>query len=219
MSGYVMFLDGEQMPITPGKLQLKIKGKNKTMTLVNDGEINMLKLPGLTDITVPLILPMLGSSQPPDHYLALFERIITGLAPVRFILTRTSPDGKRLYDTNINVSLESYNVDEDAANGLDVSVSLTLKQYRDFSTKILQVIQPVDNATATTEPTAMVEIQRETSGAPQAQTYTVVSGDTLWGIARHYYGDGAQYPKIHEANRDIISDPNRLYIGQVLTIP
>ena len=221
MSGYVMFLRNTQMPITPGKLQLKIKGKNKTLTLVNDGEINFLKLPGLTEITVPLILPMLQgyggqAAQSPDQYLALFEDIMVGLEPVRFILTRTSPDGRRLYDTNINVSLESYSIDEDATNGLDVAVSLTLKQYRDFSTKTVQIIP---SETPAAPSTAVVETQRETAAAPKTQTYTVVSGDTLWGIARKYYGNGAEYPKIHEANRGVISNPNLIHVGQVLTIP
>lgn len=58
----------------------------------------------------------------------------------------------------------------------------------------------------------------EDTGA--AQTYTVKSGDSLWAIAKRYYGSGALYTKIYEANRDIIgSNPNLIYPGQVLTIP
>ncbi|MDU3351963.1 MAG: LysM peptidoglycan-binding domain-containing protein, partial [Clostridium sp.] len=51
------------------------------------------------------------------------------------------------------------------------------------------------------------------------RTYTVVIGDTLWGIATRYYGNGAQYPKIYNANRNIISNPNLIYPGQRLVIP
>jgi LysM repeat protein len=217
--GYVMYLDGTQMPITPGKLQLKIKGKNKTITLVNDGEVNFLRQPGLTEITVPLTLPMLqdyggGAAASPEQFLGLFERIITGLKPVRFILSRMSPDGRRLYDTNLKVSLESYNIDENAKNGPDVAVSLTLKRYVDFGTKTVRIVQQPAAA-----PAAVVEPQRETDNAPQAKTYTVAKGDCLWNIAKKYYGSGADYQKIFAANKDKINNPNLIYPGQVLTIP
>lgn len=49
--------------------------------------------------------------------------------------------------------------------------------------------------------------------------YTIKSGDTLWGIATRYYGNGAQYPKIYNANRSIISNPNLIYPGQKIVIP
>ena len=51
------------------------------------------------------------------------------------------------------------------------------------------------------------------------RTYTIVRGDTLWGIAKRYYGDGAQYPKIYNANKNIISNPNLIYPGQKVVIP
>jgi nucleoid-associated protein YgaU len=55
--------------------------------------------------------------------------------------------------------------------------------------------------------------------APQGQTYTVKSGDTLSGIAKHHLGDANAYMKIFEANRDQLSDPDRIKPGQVLKIP
>ena len=45
------------------------------------------------------------------------------------------------------------------------------------------------------------------------------AGDTLWALAAKYYGSGAQYTKIYNANTDKISNPNLIYVGQVLTIP
>jgi N-acetylmuramoyl-L-alanine amidase len=53
--------------------------------------------------------------------------------------------------------------------------------------------------------------------APATRTYTVQPGDTLGGIARQVYGNAAKYPLIAEANQ--ISDPRRIWVGQVLTIP
>ncbi|NOU22477.1 MAG: LysM peptidoglycan-binding domain-containing protein [Methyloglobulus sp.] len=55
--------------------------------------------------------------------------------------------------------------------------------------------------------------------AAQARTYTVVSGDTLSKIAKQYYGNANDWPKIFDANRDKLSNPDRINIGQVLRIP
>ena len=54
---------------------------------------------------------------------------------------------------------------------------------------------------------------------PYTQYHVVQKGDTLSKIAEEYYGDMMLYPKIFEANRDILSDPNRIKPGQKLRIP
>jgi nucleoid-associated protein YgaU len=51
------------------------------------------------------------------------------------------------------------------------------------------------------------------------QWHEVKKGETLWKIAEHYYGDGSLYPKIFEANRDVLKDPNRIRVGQKLRVP
>ena len=53
----------------------------------------------------------------------------------------------------------------------------------------------------------------------KAEIYEIVSGDTLGGIAKRYYGKASKYMTIFEANRDIISDPNKIYPGQKIRIP
>jgi nucleoid-associated protein YgaU len=55
--------------------------------------------------------------------------------------------------------------------------------------------------------------------APQGQTYTVKSGDTLSGIAKQHLGDANAYMRIYEANRDQLNDPDKIKPGQVLKIP
>ena len=54
---------------------------------------------------------------------------------------------------------------------------------------------------------------------PQDEFYEIVSGHTLGAIANKYYGKASAYMKIFEANRDIISDPNKIYPGQKIRIP
>lgn len=54
---------------------------------------------------------------------------------------------------------------------------------------------------------------------PVAQFHTVVSGDTLGKIAKTYYGNAMKYPVIFEANKPMLTDPDKIYPGQVLRIP
>lgn len=55
--------------------------------------------------------------------------------------------------------------------------------------------------------------------APESTMYTVQSGDTLSKIAKSVYGSADDYMKIFEANKPLLSDPNKIYPGQVLRIP
>lgn len=218
---YSFFIDGMELPIAPQKLTVKIKGNNKTLTLINEGDINFLRAPGLTEITFDAVLPMLGQYsfangyRRPDSYLNKLESLMTGKEPFRFLVSRVSPSGRLLYDTNMKVSLENYTVTEDATKGPDVTVSITLKQYISYSTKTVTVVKPKPEK----KPVVQQKKKRETSSAPKVKTYTVKPGDCLWNIAKKYYGNGAQYTKIYNANKGKIKNPNLIYPGQVLTIP
>ena len=55
--------------------------------------------------------------------------------------------------------------------------------------------------------------------APEAQFHTVASGDTLGKIAKKFYGNAMKYPEIFEANKPMLSHPDKIYPGQVLRIP
>jgi LysM repeat protein len=54
---------------------------------------------------------------------------------------------------------------------------------------------------------------------PPPQTYTVQKGDTLSEIAQKFYGKASDYKRIFEANRDQLSDPDKIRVGQVLKVP
>lgn len=54
---------------------------------------------------------------------------------------------------------------------------------------------------------------------PEGKFHTVAKGDTLWAIAEKSYGDGSKYMTIFEANKPMLSHPDKIYPGQVLRIP
>lgn len=65
--------------------------------------------------------------------------------------------------------------------------------------------------------------EKKVTSTPKAssakRTYTVKRGDCLWNIAKRFYGNGAKYTKIYDANTNKIANPNLIYPGQVFVIP
>jgi nucleoid-associated protein YgaU len=68
----------------------------------------------------------------------------------------------------------------------------------------------------------VAKVEEEISVAaaePEASFHTVEKGDTLWKVAEKAYGNGSKYQAIFEANKPMLSDPDKIYPGQVLRIP
>lgn len=224
-SGYDFYLDKCMLPVTPDNLQIKINNTNDTVTLINEGEINILKQAALTDIEFECRIPQekypfavyKSEFKAADYFLEYFESLKTSKKPFQFIVCRNRPNGKRLFDTNIKVAMEDYKITEDAKNGFDLLVKIKLKQWRDYGTKTVNITFDMQKPKATVEP------QREATNSPvpaATQTYTVVKGDCLWNIAKKFYGNGSKYSVIYNANKSVIGgNPNLIYPGQVLTIP
>ena len=66
---------------------------------------------------------------------------------------------------------------------------------------------------------AVNDMMTVVSPEPEAQYHVVVSGDNLSKIAKKFYGDANKYPVIFEANKPMLSHPDKIYPGQVLRIP
>jgi len=217
---YNFFLDGVQFPVAPKELILKINNKNETLTLIDDGEVNLLKKAGLTEIEFEVLLPNVkypfavypNGYQPASYYLNKLEQLKVNQKPFTFIVNRMKPNGQLLFDTNMLVSLEDYEIQEDADNGFDVIVPIRLKQYRPWGTKILKM----QSAPQTQVKSVKVEKQRDTSTKSIPKTYTVKRGDTLWAIAKKELGDGSKYTELAKLNN--IKNPNLIYPGQVLKL-
>jgi nucleoid-associated protein YgaU len=76
-------------------------------------------------------------------------------------------------------------------------------------------------AGASSKPAAVRALEAAAAAAAEgpSQFYTVVKGDTLSKISKQFYGSAQKYNRIFEANRPLLSHPDKIYPGQVLRIP
>lgn len=115
------------------------------------------------------------------------------------------------YIGKMNLSAEGLTVEFDGASGT-VSVSGQVATQADKEKLLLccgnvaGVLQVEDKLTVTEK-------------AAEPQFYTVVRGDTLSKIAKNFYGNANDYPRIFEANKPMLGHPDKIYPGQVLRIP
>ena len=87
-----------------------------------------------------------------------------------------------------------------------MTASLTMTQASDAAPAVGPITPPAPPAPPQGSP-------------PAPRTYVVVRGDCLWTIAKRYYGSGPLWPRIYDANRSQIKNPNLIYPGQRFVIP
>ena len=192
------------LPVTPSSYSWTHANRVETVQLDQVGEIN---LPGgalLGSCTLEALLPARlysfcnpGAVANPYRYLEQLQRWSDSGTPVRFLVSGTP--------TNALVLIESVEYGEkDGTN--DIYATIILRQYRKPETPVAAV----SSGTATAA-------RDSATGASSTRTYTVVKGDSLWGIAQRFYGDGSLCYRLAAANS--IANPNLIQPGQVLTLP
>lgn len=241
---YYVYFDKVLFPIAPSKIQTKIKGNNKTISLINEGEVNQIKTAKLTEFTFELLLPnqkypfalYKDGYREPLYYLKKLEKFKKDTNGFKFKVLRYEPNGFRakwngttykilnLFDTSMTVSLEDYTITEDAKDGLDITVSVTLKQYKKYGvTKIKKKKISSDKLT----------VVKKSSGTKKKTitAYTVKKGDTLPLISKKTIGTASEWRALYKANKSVIEKAAKkngkkssangkyLYAGTKLTIP
>lgn len=116
-----------------------------------------------------------------------------------------------------NAIIESFDTGHPNTITGGCSFSMTIQEIR--VAKSAYVPQPTSSrAPAVTKKPTQNGTQQVQSNTAK-KYHTVKKGDTLWAIAKAYYGDGSQFNKIYEANKSTMSNPNVLRVGQSLLIP
>lgn len=214
---YQYFIAGTLMPVPPEKFTISIPSKNETVTLINDGDINILKKKGLKEFDFEVLLPYVKypfanytsgyenadgeveSIIPAIEYLALFQKLKDDKLPFQLDIYRELPNGKQTWTTNETVSLEDYEVLEDAKNGCDIVVSINLKEYKHYATQ--KVVLSEDGLTYSTV--------RETNKVVN-RIVQVRAGDTLPALLQREFGysDGTLITKIVKLNWNTLKSYN-----------
>lgn len=219
-----------RLPITPGELTISNGSNNDTVTLINEGDINILKSPSLTEVEFTARYPMRAYPYSKFYtgfnvHWAAFKLLKETKQPVRFIVARRTPGGKNTWDTNLLMAIEDVSINESADEGDDVLLDFKLRQYKPYATKILRLPTIIANTTSTSV------MARPSSKVSASTTYTVKKGDCLWNIAKKFYGNGAKWKAIYNANKNVIeqtakkygkkssSNGHWIYPGTKLTIP
>lgn len=212
---YQFWLGDILLPISPEKITVDTKSHNRCEFMVDGSEINLVEGPRLRLFKFDVLIPY--SEYPFSNYLYGFvegdviknkiEELKNNKTVFQFVITRIR--GKEVHQyTDHKCVIEEISIIESAQNGFDIVMSLTLREYKEFGAKFIN-----NDGTKT-------QIRQE-DNAPKAenQSYSVKSGDSLWSIAKKFYNDGSKWKTIYNANTSVISNPNVIKTGMVITIP
>lgn len=144
--------------------------------------------------------PHSGSEQQLEQFKSKYASVLRTIEQQGVRLAHLHVQDGKLY-------LQGTAPSADAKNKVWDQIKLVNPQFDDI---IADIDAPAATSSVGTEPSR---------SAAAAQTYTVKPGDTLSKIAKQFYGDLNAYMQIFEANRDKLTDPNMIKVGQVLTIP
>lgn len=226
MYTFIFKYDGNEtdvvvLPIAPDKFITKIKSNIKSIDLIGGSEATIIKEIPLREFSFKAYLPRNPdlSDTPitskyyhePYYYLALIREFRASKKPIRFTITRVLPDKTISFSGNLLVTIESYDVEENAGEEGSYWIHFKLKEYKEIKTVILNKAseEPEDGIQK------IVQEPQRTTKEPE-KTYTVKSGDSLWKIAKLQLNDGNKYSELAKLNN--INNPNNLQVGQVLKL-
>lgn len=211
MQRYITFLDESAgveltLPVTPSGYEWPHEAVIQQVTVDQMGDLNFFggRRMGSTTLrdcilpaqAYPFLSP--GAGTDPWVYLEQLERWIDGGTVVRWLVSGTP--------VNTAVLLEGVSYrEQDGTN--DLYADITLRQYQAPETPVLPVQMQAD-----AQP-----VRDSATGTSTEKRHTVSAGETLWGISRAFYGDGALAWRLAAANG--ITNANLIRVGQVITIP
>ena len=131
--------------------------------------------------------------------------------------------GKNLFNNVVEASdkIKSYIKDDNPGiNNLEVTVEddvVSISGEAESAAALEKAVLMAGNVKGITE------VRSDAVNAPapteKIEYYEIVSGDTLSAVAKKYYGNSSAYMRIFEANREVIKNPDKIYVGQKIRIP
>ena len=112
--------------------------------------------------------------------------------------------------------MEQSALDDVGAYDVQSASTFPTERYPTYGTPVAMEPSTAPATAPSAYPLANASFAGTTAGARE---HTVVKNDTLFGIARQYYGDATRWKDIYRANAGTISDPNRIRVGDRLVIP
>lgn len=217
---YYFYMGTMQIPIPPKELVTTINGKNETMDLLGKGEVNIIKPAGLTDVAFKFLLPnsdypfnesMLFKSKKAKYYIDELEKLKTTKTVFQFIVVRMKPNGQMLAMTNMKCTLENYTIEEDADNGFDSYANVSLKQWKPWGAKRIEIKTDKDGVAK-----GSVKQDRPVDGKVVATQAKASKGQTLQQIVKKQLGNTDNLFQIAALNK--IAVPAILGVGQVIQL-
>lgn len=198
-----------ELPVLPSKIEIKESSNNKSYNLQNIGEItriNNIKAPKLkiSSIFPEHYGPYVTSIQlkKPREYITKIKKFRDGIkennykkTPLRLIIMGSA------YPITWECTIENFTFSESYGSVGDISYSIELKKYRYYKLVVATEF-------------GFKETRKVEKSTPV--TYTVKSGDTLYGICKRLLGDGNKYKEV--ASKNNIKNPNLIYPGQVIQL-
>lgn len=205
-----------KLPVNPEEIKRSRELNIETYQVLGTGQISIPSYYGLETFTFEAEFPSQryhyiqtnSNFHDADYYEKMFRKAQKNMMPIRFIASNEITD-----DISCKVLVKSVESVEKAGEEGDKYITLTLMEYKSPGKRYIAVAD-----ITTTVKQEETPLAQTSPAVTENKTYTVKSGDTLWGIAKTFYGNGAQYTKIASANTGI-ANPNLIYPGQVLSIP
>jgi len=208
------YIGKKQLPVNPlDDVSFSMKGNNERINIIAIGPITKIGSRGLISVSIKSLFtdgdyPFLQVSNPSDGdgYVQWMRKLFDAEQHTRFIMVG---DG---IDINMRVSLESFEPKIQFGETGEYYYTLSMMEYRSHSASRIVLPKPTAPQAQKTPP------KREEQKLTPTK-HTAVAGDTLWALAKRYYGDSEQYMKIYNANSSLNPSPNHIYVGQVFVIP
>lgn len=237
-----------KFPVLPEKITIKNGGQNTSVNIVGLGEITIRRerkaltysfssflpkksFPGISSSRVVTTKKVttkkkkkkktteqtnVNDAPKPSTIIKKINSWKEKKQPVHFIITGGLAD---CYCT-----IENFSYEEVGGDVGTYQYSIELKEYREVEVRKVKKKKKKKKSKASKKKKAKKVTTKKkakrTNSKAVPDTYTVKKGDCLYNLAKKFYGDGAKYIKIYNANTKVIgSNPNKIYPGQVLKIP